>query len=114
MSLLLAVRLEKPICGGWTHCEKLSSVLLTQVEMPMPFQRFHQGGQERDQSLRANVVRSRPRQVQCLLHFWSVVGWPWAFDLSLAFSRMTQETNRIFASIARCCYKLIKNHPFQS
>jgi hypothetical protein len=81
--------------------------------MAMPLQRLNQGWQKGNKSLRTNVIGRRPRQVQCLLHFWAVVGCPWTLDHQLGHHRMTQESDGILASVACGRDKLIENDRFQ-
>jgi hypothetical protein len=63
MTILLAIWLENPIGGRWTHREKLGTPFLVQMQVPMLFQRVNQGRQKGNEPLSADVVSRRPRQM---------------------------------------------------
>ena len=74
MPLAFAVWLENSISSRWTHREKLVPTVLVQMEMLMALQRLHSRGQKWNETLGTDVIGGCPRQVQCLLHLWSVIG----------------------------------------
>jgi hypothetical protein len=51
----------------------LVAVLRRDVEVLMPFQRFHERGEKGEEAFGADAIGSIPEQQQRLLDFWPVV-----------------------------------------
>ena len=75
----------------------------------MPLQRFNQGWQKRNQSLRANLIGRGPGQVECLLDFWSVARQTRTLYGKLEIYWMVQKPDGVFAGISCCGDKLVND-----
>ena len=63
---------QEAISRGHAHREEVVAMLLAQMQMPMPFEGFKKGRQERHQPFGTDVVGRSPDGEQCVQDCFSV------------------------------------------
>jgi hypothetical protein len=78
----------------------------------MSFQCFDQRREKRDQPLGADAIGGRPRQMQRLLHFVSIVARTRAGNLQMQRSGVIEQPNGVLARITCGCHKFVQDRTF--